>query len=46
MLAPVERFFRSFGARQTPYLGVARMSPATSLALAARAASRRILARS
>lgn len=46
MLAPVERFFRGFGARQTPYLGVARMSPATRLALAARAASRRIVARS
>ena len=28
MLKPVERFFRSFGARQAPYLYVSRASPA------------------
>jgi hypothetical protein len=46
MLAPVERFFRAFGARQTPYLRVTRTDAATTLALAARNASQRILARS
>ena len=37
MLQPVERFFRAFGAQQTPYLSVTRMSPALRLALSARA---------
>jgi hypothetical protein len=37
MLQPVERFFRAFGAQQTPYLSVTKMSPALRLALAARA---------
>jgi Acetyltransferase (GNAT) domain len=37
MLQPVERFFRSFGAQQTAYLSVTRMSPALRLALSARA---------
>ena len=35
MLQPVERFFRAFGAQQTPYLSVTRMSPALRLALSA-----------
>jgi hypothetical protein len=38
MLQPVERFFRAFGAHQTPYLSVTRMSPALRLALSARGA--------
>ena len=38
MLAPVERFFRAFGARQTPYLRVSRTDAATSLILATRPA--------
>jgi hypothetical protein len=42
MLQPVERFFRSFGSRQTPYLGVTRMSPATRTILAARPVMQRI----
>jgi hypothetical protein len=45
MLAPVERFFRAFGARQTPYLRVTRTDAATSLALAARPALQRIARR-
>ena len=40
MLQPVERFFRAFGAQQTPYLSVSRMSPALRLALAARSGLR------
>jgi lipid II:glycine glycyltransferase (peptidoglycan interpeptide bridge formation enzyme) len=40
MLQPVERFFRAFGAQQTPYLSVTRMSPALRLALSARSALR------
>ena len=40
MLQPVERFFRAFGAQQTPYLSVTRMSPALRLALAARSGLR------
>jgi hypothetical protein len=46
MLQPVERFFRAFGSRQTPYLSVTRMSPAARLALAARPAWQRIARRS
>ena len=45
MLAPVERFFRSFGARQAPYLRVTRTDPAASLALASRTALRRVARR-
>lgn len=44
MLQPVERFFRAFGARQTPYLNVTRMSPALRAALTARSAWRRLAA--
>jgi hypothetical protein len=36
MLEPLERFFRAFGARQTPYLSVRRASRLASVALAAR----------
>lgn len=36
MLAPVERFFRAFGARQTPYLRVSRASAVASAALGLR----------
>jgi hypothetical protein len=42
MLAPVERFFRGFGAVQTPYLRVTRTSPRGGAALALRAGWRRI----
>jgi hypothetical protein len=42
MLPPVERYFRAFGARQTPYLRVSRASPVGRTALAARAALRRL----
>jgi hypothetical protein len=45
MLQPIERFFRSFGAHQTPYLSVTRMGPAFRAALAARSAWRRLAAR-
>ena len=45
MLQPVERFFRAFGARQTPYLSVTRMSPALRLALTARSGLHRLAAR-
>ncbi len=45
MLQPVERFFRAFGARQTPYLNVTRMSPAFRVALTARSGWRRLAAR-
>jgi hypothetical protein len=41
MLRPVERFFRAFGARQTPYLQVSRASRPAATALAVRAALRR-----
>jgi hypothetical protein len=37
MLQPVERFFRAFGAQQTIYLNVTKMSAALRLALSARA---------
>ncbi len=42
MLQPLERFFRAFGARQTPYLSVSRTSRVAQAALAARAGWRRI----
>jgi hypothetical protein len=42
MLKPVERFFRAFGARQTPYLCVSRMTRRGRTALVARAAGRRL----
>jgi len=45
MLQPVERFFRAFGGRQTPYLSVTRMSPALRLALTARSGWHRLAAR-
>ena len=38
MLRPVERFFRGFGSRQTPYLRVSRARAHTRAALALRAA--------
>jgi hypothetical protein len=38
MLQPVERFFRAFGAQQTPYLSVTRISAPLRLALSARSA--------
>jgi Acetyltransferase (GNAT) domain len=40
MLAPVERYFRAFGARQTPYLCVSRASRRARAAFAARDAWR------
>jgi hypothetical protein len=45
MLRPVERFFRAFGSRQTPYLRVSRMSRAAWAALAAREGLRRLAPR-
>jgi hypothetical protein len=42
MLQPVERFFRSFGSHQTPYLHVSRTSPAARAGLALRAAGKRL----
>jgi Acetyltransferase (GNAT) domain len=42
MLKPVERFFRAFGSRQTPYLRVTRMSRSASTAFALRAGWRRL----
>jgi hypothetical protein len=45
MLQPVERFFRSFGSRQTPYLSVTRMGPAARLAIATRPVVQRLAAR-
>jgi hypothetical protein len=45
MVQPIERFFRAFGARQTPYLKVTRMGPAFRAALEARSALRRLAAR-
>jgi hypothetical protein len=44
MIEPVERFFRTFGARQTPYLRVARARPRARAALAARAGALRLAA--
>jgi hypothetical protein len=45
MLPPVERHFRAFGARQTPYLRVSRASRRGRAALAARAGWRRLVRR-
>jgi Acetyltransferase (GNAT) domain len=45
MLKPVERFFRAFGSRQTPYLRVSRLSPAAAAALRLRAEWHRFLNR-
>jgi hypothetical protein len=45
MLQPVERFFRAFGSRQTPYLRVSRTSRRARAALAIRAGQRWIAAR-
>jgi Acetyltransferase (GNAT) domain len=42
MLAPVERFFRGFGAVQTPYLRVTRATPLGAAALALRSGWRRV----
>jgi hypothetical protein len=44
MIQPVERFFRAFGSRQTPYLKVSRATPAAAAALAARSGLRRLAA--
>jgi hypothetical protein len=46
MLKPVERFFRAFGSRQTPYLRVSRTSRRARAALAVRDGWRRVAARS
>jgi Acetyltransferase (GNAT) domain len=45
MVQPIERFFRSFGARQTPYLSVTRMGPAFRAALGARSVVHQLAAR-
>jgi hypothetical protein len=45
MLKPVERFFRAFGSRQTPYLRVSRQSGRARAALAAREGWRRLRSR-
>jgi Acetyltransferase (GNAT) domain len=45
MLKPVERVFRAFGSRQTPYLHVSRASAPARAALAMRAGCRRLTAR-
>jgi hypothetical protein len=45
MLPSVERFFRAFGARQTPYLSVTRMNPALRMALSARSGLRQLAGR-
>jgi GNAT acetyltransferase-like protein len=42
MLRPVERFFRAFGGRQTPYLRVSRARARARVALAVRAGVRRL----
>jgi Acetyltransferase (GNAT) domain len=42
MLAPVERFFRGFGAVQTPYLRVSRSTQRAAAALALRSGLRRM----
>jgi hypothetical protein len=44
MLKPVERFFRAFGSRQTPYLRVSRTSRGARAALAVRRGWRRLAA--
>jgi Acetyltransferase (GNAT) domain len=45
MLRPVERFFRAFGSRQTPYLRVSRGRAHAKAALALRAGLRRVAGR-
>ena len=45
MVQPIERFFRGFGARQTPYLSVTKMAPAFRAALKARSAFQQLAAR-
>jgi CelD/BcsL family acetyltransferase involved in cellulose biosynthesis len=45
MLPPVERFFRAFGGRPTPYLRVSRTGRIAGAALAARGTAQRLLAR-
>jgi hypothetical protein len=45
MVRPVERFVRSFGGRQSPYLGVTRMGTGLRLALAGRSALRQLASR-
>ena len=42
MLQPVERFFRAFGSRQTPYLRVSRRTARARAALAAHAGWRSV----
>jgi Acetyltransferase (GNAT) domain len=42
MIKPVERFFRSFGSRQTPYLRVTHTSPSARAVLAVRDGVRRL----
>jgi Acetyltransferase (GNAT) domain len=44
MLKPVERFFRAFGSRQTPYLRVSRLGPSARAAFTVQAGWRRLLA--
>jgi len=46
MLRPVERFFRNFGGRQTPYLHVSRATRPAQAALALRGTVQRLRARS
>jgi hypothetical protein len=45
MLPPVERFFRAFGGRQSPYLHVSRASRLAGAVLGARGGAQRLLAR-
>ena len=45
MIAPVERFFRSFGGNQVPYLRVSRATTTATLALRTRAAANQLLRR-
>jgi CelD/BcsL family acetyltransferase involved in cellulose biosynthesis len=42
MIEPVERFFRAFGGRQTPYLRVSRTTPRGQAAIALRSGWRRL----
>ena len=44
MLKPVERFFRAFGGRQSPYLHVSRADRIAGAALALRGTAQRLLA--
>ena len=45
MIKQIERFFRAFGSRQTPYLRVSRATPLAGAVLAARARLRRLAPR-